>query len=110
MAKRKSQAERARETNEKVVLRQVSDGLVFGTFWSVDGFQHGPSQFATMEEAIARRDRIMTEHNKPIPLEYYERQARIVRLEVWVSRFVDGNWLQVEGSIERGVWRVEFVD
>ena len=86
-------------------------GFKFGVFWRVDEVQHGPGeQYRTFEDALAERDRIFRENDKPIPMEYYDRQARLIRFSVCVRRFVQRTWEALPDTSKSGVWDIRYVD
>lgn len=101
-----------RERKRLVEARtRAARGLHHQVRWSVDGRTFGPHPLESLEEAVAKREEmIVREGTRPIPADYYEAQARVLTLAVWVEAWNGSAFIPVAGSERSGVWGVEFVD
>lgn len=106
---RKSIKEQNSEYTAAYWKRSEEDGHHFALVWELDGLAFGPRCFTTLEEAQAACDKAGPEYVKEIPMDYYDRQARLVTFRIWISQFTGGVWTIVPGS-EREAYRVDYVD
>lgn len=94
----RAQTERRAREDER---QAVADGKVFCTV--KDRYR---SYFATQAEAQAELDKFVAEHDRPIPLEYYDSEGRVDTWDTWIERH-DGNaWIMVDGSKKAVVWNI----
>lgn len=89
--------------------RALSHGRRFRVLWLWDARQHGPVYFATADEAVAKVDEMFTTENKPIPSDFHDRQAVLLKFDVWAEEHVDGGWRPIHRR-DDGIFGVKYLD
>jgi len=105
---RKSRQQQNAEYTAEYWKRSEQDGHHFALVWNIDGLAYGPRCFETLEEAQAACDAAGAEYLKEIPMDYYDRRARLVTFKVWIEQFRSGKWEPIADS-EREAYRVDYL-
>lgn len=110
MARRKTAAERREEERASERARWAADGYLFAVTWSIDGLAFGPQYLRSLDEALKKRDELIAQNEQPIPPDFYDRQAHLVKMTVRVEGHRDGAWRQIAGSERQCVSGVRYAD
>ncbi|MBK9260240.1 MAG: hypothetical protein IPM54_10435 [Polyangiaceae bacterium] len=106
--KTRAQREQEREINE--YIRSYELGYRFAVWWSRDGVRYGYKQFRTLAEAEAKRDAMIRKNEKPTPADYFDRQAHLVQLRVWIEQIACGDMTPISGSSRECVCDCVYAD
>jgi hypothetical protein len=88
-----------REEHERAFWKgAIKHGEQVRLSWFHDGGGRGALPFRTVAEAETRRDAMLAEHERPIPKDYFERQARLTKLTISIATWDGRSWAGVEGA------------
>lgn len=94
----RAQTERWEQEDER---RAVADGKTFCTV--KDRYR---VYFSTQAEAQAELDKFVREHDRPIPLEYYDSEGRVDTWDTWIERHDGDAWIMIDGTKKAVVWNI----
>ena len=105
LAHKQLEAEQAKERSVR-----AATGFVFALTYTIDALRYGPIYFETLLAAVEHRDKMIRDNECEIPMDYYDREAHLLKMAIKIEAFDRGAWEFVGGSLREVVYGVDFAD